>query len=47
MTSARFTSDDTDELLVQGSGPRPDAVWLDPFGSTDSQTARFYRIALR
>ena len=29
MTSARFTSDDTDELLVQGSGPRPDAVWLD------------------
>ena len=29
MTSARFTSDDPDELLVQGSGPRPDAVWLD------------------
>jgi CDP-glycerol glycerophosphotransferase (TagB/SpsB family) len=29
MTSARFTSDTTDELLVQGSGPRPDAVWLD------------------
>jgi CDP-glycerol glycerophosphotransferase (TagB/SpsB family) len=29
MTSARFTSDTIDELLVQGSGPRPDAVWLD------------------
>lgn len=29
MTSARFTSDETDELLVQGSGPRPAAVWLD------------------
>ncbi len=26
---------------------QPDAVWLDPFGSTDSQTARFYRLALR
>lgn len=26
---------------------QPDAVWLDPFASTDSQTARFYRIALR
>lgn len=29
MISARFTSDDTDELLLQGNGPRPDAVWLD------------------
>ncbi len=29
MTSARFTSDDRDELVVQGTGPRPDAVWLD------------------
>lgn len=26
---------------------QPDAVWLDPFGSTDSQTARFYRLSLR
>ena len=26
---------------------QPDAVWLDPFGFTDSQTARFYHIALR
>lgn len=25
----------------------PDAVWLDPFGSTDCQSARFYRLALR
>jgi hypothetical protein len=25
----------------------PDAVWLDPFGSTDSQSARFYHLALR
>lgn len=29
MTSARFTTDETDELLLQGLGPRPDAVWLD------------------
>ena len=26
---------------------QPDAVWLDPFASTDSQTARFYHIALK
>lgn len=25
----------------------PNAVWLDPFGSTDSQSARFYHLALR
>ncbi len=24
----------------------PDAVWLDPFGSTDSPSARFYRVSL-
>lgn len=26
---------------------QPDAVWLDPFASTDSQTAKFYRIMLK
>jgi len=24
----------------------PDAVWLDPYGSTESPTARFYRLVL-
>jgi hypothetical protein len=26
---------------------KPDAVWLDPFGSTDSQTAHFYHLPLK
>ncbi|MEO7362189.1 MAG: M1 family metallopeptidase, partial [Gemmatimonadaceae bacterium] len=26
---------------------QPDAVWLDPFASTDSQTARFYQMKLK
>ncbi|MDO8383663.1 MAG: CDP-glycerol glycerophosphotransferase family protein [Microbacterium sp.] len=29
MTSARFVSDGTEELVLQGSGPRPEVVWLD------------------
>ena len=24
----------------------PDAVWLDPFGATDSPTAKYYRLSL-
>lgn len=39
-------SRDTQELEIRVTS-QPDAVWLDPFGSTDSQTARFYRMALR
>ena len=37
---------DNQELEIKVTS-QPDAVWLDPFGSTDSQTARFYRLALR
>lgn len=37
---------DGQELEIKVTS-QPDAVWLDPFGSTDSQTARFYRLALR
>jgi hypothetical protein len=25
---------------------KPDAIWLDPFGSTDSPTASYYRLPL-
>ncbi|MEP6833546.1 MAG: M1 family metallopeptidase [Gemmatimonas sp.] len=39
-------SRDAQELEIKVTS-QPDAVWLDPFGSTDSQTARFYRLALR
>lgn len=39
-------SRETQELEIKVTS-QPDAVWLDPLGSTDSQTARFYRLALR
>lgn len=36
-----------DSQLVQVRlNEAPDAVWLDPYGSTESPTARFYRLAL-
>ena len=32
MTTARFVSDGTEELVLQGSGPRPHTVWLEDLG---------------
>lgn len=37
---------DSQQLEIKVTS-QPDAVWLDPFASTDSQTARFYRIQLK
>ncbi|MGV3708526.1 MAG: M1 family metallopeptidase [Gemmatimonas sp.] len=37
---------DNQTLEIRVTSP-PDAVWLDPFGSTDSQTTKLYRINLK
>jgi len=44
---ARGDASRDSQLLEIQVTSQPDAVWLDPFGSTDSQTARFYRMPLK
>ncbi|MBC8086426.1 MAG: M1 family metallopeptidase [Phycisphaerae bacterium] len=44
---ARGDASRDSQLLEIQVTSQPDGVWLDPLGSTDSQTARFYRLSLR
>jgi hypothetical protein len=45
-TIVRAQHEPASQLLTIHTSQRPDAVWLDPFGATDSPGSRHYRLSL-